>query len=433
MNNSALLLKNQLTPQKKGAARRGTSASVLARGAPLGIYTEYSAASNKINDLHVYENGELKKYVHIKGNKYKRYYTYKEKRRKKYKLLKRGKKLLPNERISSCSQYISKNIDEVTIVKDEKGHHHYHGIAMCGSVWACPVCASKVAETRCIELNAAMQRHQEKGGINLLITLTFPHKRFDNLSGLLKKQAYALRLFRSSRAWKRIKEENDLIGFVRALEVTHGVNGWHPHTHEIWFVTRNIDIQRLETQLFQRWRSCCIKAGLGIPTREHGVTVKNGQHSQNYVTKWGADREITYSHIKEGKRDARTPWDLLNDYSEGDEQAGILFKEFYYAFKGKRQLFWSKNLKSRFNIDDIDDLTLAERPPRKSEKVYTVSYSDWYVIVKLDLQVDVLESAELYGVAGIEDILAKARNELKNKKMFYYTFYDDKRCLGNEY
>ena len=25
-------------------------------------------------------------------------------------------------------------------------------------------------------------------------------------------------------------------GLIRSLEVTHGANGWHPHTHELWFL-----------------------------------------------------------------------------------------------------------------------------------------------------------------------------------------------------
>jgi hypothetical protein len=35
---------------------------------------------------------------------------------------------------------------------------------------------------------------------------------------------------------------------------------------------------------------------------------------------------MTKGHIKKGKTDSKTPFDLLRDYAEGDENAGKLFR-----------------------------------------------------------------------------------------------------------
>ena len=55
---------------------------------------------------------------------------------------------------------------------------------------------------------------------------------------------------------------------------------------------------------------------------------------------------MTKGHIKKGKTDSKTPFDLLRDYAEGDENAGKLFRIYFEAFKGTRQLNWSKGLKT---------------------------------------------------------------------------------------
>jgi hypothetical protein len=41
--------------------------------------------------------------------------------------------------------------------------------------------------------------------------------------------------------------------------------------------------------------------------------------------------------------DSRTPWDLARDFQEtGDCRSAELFREFARAFKGKKQLVWSR-------------------------------------------------------------------------------------------
>ena len=50
---------------------------------------------------------------------------------------------------------------------------------------------------------------------------------------------------------------------------------------------------------------------------------------------------MTKATSKRVKTDSKTPFDLLRDYAEGDENAGKLFRIYFEAFK-VRQLNWSK-------------------------------------------------------------------------------------------
>lgn len=56
--------------------------------------------------------------------------------------------------------------------------------------------------------------------------------------------------------------------------------------------------------------------------------------------------------LKKEKRKSRTPFDILRSYDEsGDEKEANLFRLYYFAFKGTRQLNWSKGLKKLSSTD----------------------------------------------------------------------------------
>ena len=76
------------------------------------------------------------------------------------------------------------------------------------------------------------------------------------------------------------------------------------------------------------------------------MDIRGGNYAGSYVAKWGLEHEITKGHMKKGKEDSRTPFDILRSYSEsGSQEDANLFKLYYFAFKGYRQLNWSRGLK----------------------------------------------------------------------------------------
>lgn len=46
-------------------------------------------------------------------------------------------------------------------------------------------------------------------------------------------------------------------GRLVATEVTHGVNGWHPHYHVIMFFDHEVNAQALQTLLGLEWQDAC--------------------------------------------------------------------------------------------------------------------------------------------------------------------------------
>lgn len=287
----------------------------------------------------------------------------------------------------------------------------YGGLQTCGSVWVCPVCAAKISERRRVELLHAIERHREDGGEVLLLTLTTPHSQWDDLAEMLQCQADALRRFNCSRAAQRLNREIGCIGQVRALEVTHGRlrsinNGWHPHYHILLFVRSGLDLEDLRRRYYQRWLRACELAGLPLPTYDHGVTLQDGRYAAEYASKWGLDREMTKGHIKRGRNGGETPFDLLRAYLyDEDLVAARLFREFAEAFKGKRQLHWSRGLKRYFAIEELTDEELADYREDDAERLGAIELEDWRRILARDLRGEVLELARRGGWDAVERLL----------------------------
>ena len=155
--------------------------------------------------------------------------------------------------------------------------------------------------------------------------------------------------FNGDKSSRKLFAFIDCIGTVRAWEVTHGDNGWHPHFHILLFVRPGLDLEQLRFEFYALWANCCRLAKLPIPSQEHGVRLDDGAQAANYVSKglWGLDREMTKGHLKKAKH-GRSPFDLLRSYLyDQDRQAGALFCDYARSFKGKRQLVWSKRASRR--------------------------------------------------------------------------------------
>lgn len=250
-----------------------------------------------------------------------------------------------------------------------------------------------------------------------MITLTMPHYYSQSCSELLEDQKKALATFRSDGTWSRKMKSFGFEGLIRSLEVTHGKNGWHPHTHEIWITDNTFNRSDFLTFLKIRWEKACKKHGL-IPKgklkafREHSLDVHFDASTSDYLAKqddqsnlsyWGADREVARGNSKSSK--GKHPFQLLDAFSGGDLKKGALFMEYAKAFKGKRQIFWSHGLKKKVNIEDIDDLKLAEREDDPAVILASLNSYAWQVILDHDFRAGILSLAEMQGLDGVDSWL----------------------------
>lgn len=310
-----------------------------------------------------------------------------------------ARELLPSERVRHCLRTRQRGAKHVEVWRSvEYRRAHYKKLQTCGSVWHCPVCAAKISERRRADLEAVTALHKAAGGGLALLTLTNSHSRADRLADLLQAQEQALRRFWADRASRRLFERLGVVGLVRAVEVTHGkANGWHPHYHILLFLDSPRSVAQLEAirlDLAQRWQDCCRAAGLPLPDLEHGADIRGAEWAARYASKWGLEQEVTKGHVKKGRGDRATPWDLLRRALVGDQWAGALFQEFAQAFKGKRQLFWSAGLKDRYPVEDADDSTLAAQVEDSAVMLGAFSAHQWRCIVRAGIRGHLLLVAE---------------------------------------
>ena len=91
------------------------------------------------------------------------------------------------------------------------------------------------------------------------------------------------------------------------------------------------------------------------------------ERAGDYVTKWGADRELTQGHMKRAKGGGRTPWQILEGILAGSKADIMLFRDYAEAFKGARQLTWSRGLRELYGLRDAvsdDDASLDDPEER---------------------------------------------------------------------
>lgn len=299
-------------------------------------------------------------------------------------------------------------------VHQKEGRAHYSGLIHCGSVWACPVCSAKIQEQRRQEIATAVDWAYAEGLQPVLVTLTFPHRSWHQIDDLLEQQRDALTRLRSGKAWQKLKGRYGFQGLVRSLEITHGQNGWHPHTHELWFISKNADAAALAGEVRKRWRSSCQRAGLldegDAGFDEHAVDVKAWCSASDYLAKqddsrhWGVDREVAKGGAKSAK--GMHPFGLLRRSMDGCERSGRLFTAYAFAMKGKRQVFWSHGLKARVGVAEVDDQAVAEAVPDDIEFLGQLEPQDWALVRELGQRAQLLDVAEKGGWAAVDAFLS---------------------------
>ncbi|WP_420429225.1 protein rep [Kordiimonas sp.] len=336
-------------------------------------------------------------------------------RKKRHRLRKTAGQILPRERVRNCGCH--RHSDVVDIHRSDRGAH-FVGVETCGSVWLCPVCSAKIAETRREEVAEAITGITGEGGSSYMLTLTMRHGLRDPLDFLKEQIVNGWRKVQNRRAYRAIKEEFGVVGTIRAIEVTHGKNGWHPHLHILFLFEGPLfkkDEANVQNALFTLWADVLDKAGGGYVSLD-ALDFRPATAS-DYVTKWGTDRELVKGQEKLGNG-SRSPWQLLDAFSCGDKQAGALFREYAETFKGTRQLTWSKGLKARYGIGELDDLDAAKEATEADEqlplddglkegRIGTLDRGTFDAVVRLGLTADLLDAAHSKGWRGVTTLLSK--------------------------
>ena len=323
-------------------------------------------------------------------------------RAEKYALQNEATKLLPDERIRFCLKHRIDASKSVAVRYNERtSQAHYSNLQRCGSIWLCPICAAQISEGRRSELSQGIKNFcTESEGSVYLLTLTNAHNHGDNLSALLGGQVKALKYLWSDRKPKEKFQMLNKIGHIICTEVTNGKNGWHPHFHILLFFAQKIDEKSLQSFIAGHWQHCCKKAGLKIPSLEHGCDLRGGAYAEQYIAKWGLENEMTKGHLKKGSNGSNTPWDLLRLSENGCAASGRLFQQYAKAFKGKRQLSWSRGLKALLLVEEATDEALATETEQNSIEVKLIALEIWRLIKRYKVRADFLKAVEMDIIDG---------------------------------
>jgi len=330
-------------------------------------------------------------------------------------------------RTAKC-KHIRRGGENVGVHLDKKhASAFYSSLVTCGSVWACPICAAKIQERRREEIAKAVQWAYAQGLQPVLVTLTSPHYSHQKIGDLLAMQAMALQRLRAGQPWEKFKKREGFRGLIRSLETTHGVNGWHIHTHELWFLKASADAGQLRGEISSRWASACARAGLldikndsqVLAFMAHAVDVKGNCSASDYLAKqddsrhWGVDRELAKGSTKAGKLKGAHPFGLLKQAAT-DRRSGELFVAYAVAMRGKRQIFWSHGLKKQVGIGEVTDEALAEEQREEADLLGLLDADDWKTVREAGQRGQLLTAAEGGGWPAVQALLDRlTRDEIR--------------------
>ncbi len=208
---------------------------------------------------------------------------------------------------------------DVILYADESGGHRvgFAGVRTCGSPWACSVCAPGLAERRGEALARTLAYFHSLGGFRIVhAVLTVRHTKGEALADVFGALADAWRHMTKSRAFR--PHWNGL-GYARAIEVTHGRNGWHPHAHVALVVPPERDVYELQEALWEAWSEAVLEVGWAPSSRDayfYDIVETNTDIAEvaRYLAKttnsWGIGPEITGGPRKKST-EGLTPLQLL--------------------------------------------------------------------------------------------------------------------------
>ena len=262
-------------------------------------------------------------------------------------------------RVRSCGRVAVTAGGDVAVRADGR-KVGFAGLASCGSVWACPVCNSKIQAVRRLEIGVAVSSVLGQGGGAMFGAYTLRHHSLSDPDLLWRSLSKCWQAVARDRGVKEARADLQHVGFVRAAEVTLGGNGWHPHLHPIHLFDRAVtdnDATALHTEQVRAWTSAAERLGLEAPStlaqHLHRVVIGGAASAlSEYLSK--VSWEMTSSQSKTG-RDSRTPWEILRSVRDTEDASAALddlalWRQFERFSKGKRALTWSRGLRARAGL-----------------------------------------------------------------------------------
>lgn len=263
-----------------------------------------------------------------------------------------------------------------------------------------------------------------------MVTYTIRHSKQMRLANLLRLMQEAYRKMQTGRAWMEVKNEFAMVGTIRAIEITYGESGWHPHYHVLlltWLDMLRRDYEgnlpeyadALEGVLSPLWIDALDYYGL-TATKERGLKVScTDDDVKDYIAKYGKmpsesnfsgqTDEMTRSTQKHARNGNLSVWEILWR-SQSSPLYKNLFVEYVEATRKRHPLQWSRNLKNWLDIDEIRDEIAAEGIETDTDRLLArVSVDLWKYIAHFGYMGQVMT----YAHEGNEEKLGRLLDKLE--------------------
>lgn len=322
-------------------------------------------------------------------------------------------------RLRKCGRVL--RADGVTVRYREGVGAGFAGLCTCGSVWGCPVCNAKVMARRAFEVGGALAVWQMAGKGAAFGTYTMRHHMGQSLDLLWPALTSAWRSVTMGAPWIRLKARFGVVGWCRVVEVTIGPNGWHVHTHVIFFLEESTPllVAQLHDAVFARWRAGIVRAGLAEPLRSgqdmHVVGGPADESLASYFAKIDRPRnlglEMTQTQSKSARGEFGTDpvWSLIDRIETGDADALDRWHEWERVSRGKRQISWSGGLRQMLGLmaEQSDEEIAAEEVGSSNDDLVFITAAGWERVLSVPTLslADVLQVTERQGLSGLRALL----------------------------
>lgn len=302
------------------------------------------------------------------------------------------------DRVCRCGCHAAPGVGAIAVKyrPGDKSHSSsagFAGLERCGSVWACPSCAEKIAAQRGSDLAAGVERWLGAGHGAVMLTLTMRHHAGQALAELWDAKSRAWAAVHRTAAWRGSattigdQQRYGIAGWVTGTECTHGRAGWHVHVHALIFTETPLSddaANGLGARCFSRWSAALQRAGLEAPSRAHGVdalVVRDAAGAGRYVVK-GVSLETLAGPLKSARGANRAPLQILSDIGDrGSARDVALWHEWEAASRGRRQMAWSRGMRELLAVEDLTDQEIAEQD-LGGEIVGAIALEDWWKIAR---------------------------------------------------
>lgn len=279
------------------------------------------------------------------------------------------------------------------------GHGWQRGVVTCANPHSCPVCSGRMRVARAVEVARCVRAWTERDNRGKrrtvgMLTLTVRHGFGDELGELRSGMMRAWRALWKGRAGRELRRA--VPHYVRALDLTYGPHGWHPHIHALFFVD-GVELPDEWIERVQELWSNLVARELGESRRPEQSSIGahwTAQPSQStYLLKLGL--EVGSIATKQAKPGHWNPWQIAGEALKEDRYTAQhdastarvwrgRWKAYVEGMAGARALVWSRHVRALAALGDDDDVDAQERgaelePPEPPERpwVVVVPSGDW--------------------------------------------------------